>query len=145
MRYAANRPVAAVRERFPSRVITDADSHLQLIRLDGTPAALHLTHQGNLDALGVDARVSTGRLPTGSDDPLLSVAQELSDAVYDWWHGHPPPLVYRTRSVPSARSMAFTNATPWDATLSRPLREAAALLAHLVVRHGFSFPPHWLA
>lgn len=145
VRYAANRPDAAVRERFPSRVITDADGHLQLIRLDGSPAALHLTHQTNLDALGVDDRISTGRLPTASDDPLLAVAPALSDAVYDWWRGEPPPLVHRTRSVPSARSMAFTAATGWDVTSSGPLRDAVALLAHLVIRHGFSVPQHWLA
>lgn len=78
VRYAANDPVAAARERFPARRITSAASDLHLVRLDSPPAALHLTHQSNLDA------------------------------VYDWWAATPPPTVYRTRSVPAVRSIAFT-------------------------------------
>ncbi len=110
-------------------------------------SALHLTHQANLDALGLDDRVNTGRLDRplpGGSDPLLAVCQNLSDAVYDWWDGSPPPLVYRTRSVPRARSMAFTDACTWQRVRSRRLREATALLVDLVAFHGFDVPPAWL-
>ena len=147
MRYAANDPVAAARERFPSRRIgTDAAS-LQLVSLQGPPAALHLTHRANLDALGLDDRVNTGRLDRplpGGDDPLLAVSQQLSDAVFDWWDTAPPPIVYRTRTTPSARSMAFTEACTWHRVDSRRLREATALLVALVTHHGFDVPAAWL-
>lgn len=117
------------------------------MRLEGPPRALHLTHQHNLDALDVDDRISTGRLdqplPEGTD-PLLSVCQGLSDAIFDWWAAAPPPIVYRTRSVPSARSMAFTRTCAWQSMRSRPLRDATALLVALVTHHGFTVPDHWL-
>ncbi len=147
VRYAANDPVAAARERFPSRRIGPDAAELVLVRLQDPPAALHLTHQTNLDALGLDDRVNTGRLdrplPPGGD-PLLAVSQQLSDAVHDWWDGDPPPIVYRTRSTPAARSIAFTRTVAWRQQESRPLREATALLVELVTHHGFDVPAAWL-
>lgn len=146
VRYAANAPVAAARERFPGRTITEADGALELVRLDGSPPSLHLTHQATLDALRVDDRISTGRidLPDDGGDPLLLISQALSDAVFDWWDQAPPPLVYRTRSVPIARSIAFTATVMWDDVASRPLRDAVGLLTALVTRHQFTVPDHWL-
>ncbi len=146
VRYAATAPAAAARERFPGRMITEADGGLHLVRLDGAPSALHLTRRGNLDALGVDDRLSTGRLddPGVHGDPLLTTAQQLSDSVYDWWNEAPPSLVYRTRSTPSARTMAFGHTVAWDGTHARLLRDAAGLLARLVTHHGFTVPDQWL-
>jgi hypothetical protein len=107
--------------------------------------SLHLTRQANLDALGLDDRINTGRLNQPIDgDPLLDTCQALSEAIYDWWDGAPPPLVYRTRTVPSARSLAFTNSVTWEVTAAAPLRRATGLLAALVARHGFTVPMHWL-
>jgi hypothetical protein len=144
VRYAANRADAAALERFPARTITGADGDIQLVLLHGRPAALHLTRQANLEALKLDDRVSTGRLDDTDDDPLLATSQALSDAVYDWWDTKPPPLVYLARSMPSARSVAFTASTGWDAITSWPLREATTLLAHLVIRRDFTVPDTWL-
>lgn len=147
MRYAANDPVAAARERFPSRRIGPDSTPLWLVRLQGPPTALHLTHRANLDALGLDDRVDTGRLDCplpGGGDPLLAVSQHLSDALFDWWDSTPPPIVYRTRSTPSARSMAFTESRTWQQMESRPLRDATALLVALVTHHGFDMPAAWL-
>lgn len=146
VRYAASTPVAAARERFPDRTITAADGYLHLVTLTAHPSALHLTRQVNLDALGLDDRISTGRLdtpgPTG--DPLVATCQQLADLAYDWWQGEPPPIVYRTRSVPRARSLAFSSNIPWDQTDSAPLRNATALLAQLALHHGFIIPDPWL-
>lgn len=117
------------------------------MRLEVPDAALHLTHQGNLDALGIDDRVSTGRLSqplAGAGDPLLAVSQQLSDAVYDWWDGAPPPIVYRTRTVPAARNIAFTRWCEWDRMTDGSLRDATALLVALVTHHGFDVPEAWL-
>ena len=120
---------------------------MHLVRLEGPPAALHLTRQANLDVLELDDRVNTGRLdrplPQGGD-PLLTVSQQLSDAVFDWWESAPPPLVYRTRSTPSARSMAFTQSCAWQEVRVGRLRDATALLVELVVVHGFDVPTAWL-
>jgi hypothetical protein len=74
----------------------------------------------------------------------LASSQQFSDAVFDWWDSTPPPLVYRTRSTPAARSMAFTQTCSWQQVRSRRLRDATALLVALVTFHGFDVPAAWL-
>ncbi|TVR38066.1 MAG: hypothetical protein EA388_00540 [Nitriliruptor sp.] len=147
IRYAASDPVAATRERFPARRITTGAADLHLVGLDGPPPALHLTHQVNLDALDLDDRINTARLDRplpGMGDPLLRVGQQLADAVYDWWDTTAPPIVYRTRSVPAARGMAFTRSSTWNRVSSGKLPDAPALLVSLVTHHGFDVPRTWL-
>ncbi len=145
VRYAANQPAAAARERFASRMLTEADGRRWLIALTGDLTVLSLTHQANLDALHLDDRVNTGRLlaPRRGDD-LLAVGQHLADAVHDWWAPSPPPIRYRTRSVPRARSLAFTAGIDLVPVAARPLSEATPLVAGLVARHGFTVPDQWL-
>lgn len=116
-----------------------------LVLLEGSPSALHLTHQRTLNALNLDDRINTGRLDlTEGRDPLLSTSQDLADCLWDWWTGSPPAVVYRTRTMPSSRSIAFSENTIWEATTARPLAEAQALLVELVVAHGFDVPASWL-
>ncbi len=146
VRYAANGPVAAARERFGAKTISSADGHLLLVELTADTPALHLTRQVNLDPLGLDDRINTGRLDrreTGGD-ALLDTSQALADAVHDWWDGSPPAIVYRTRTMPDARSVAFFAHSNVSAVRTRPLREAQRLLAVLVARHGFVVPGAWL-
>lgn len=103
MRYAANRPAVAARERFAARTISEADGQLWLVQISLSERVLALTHQANLDTLGLDDRVSTGRIDMSSridPDPLLDTCGHLGDAVYDWWNGFPPPLLYRSRTTP---------------------------------------------
>jgi hypothetical protein len=149
VRYAANRPAAAARERFPARTLTDADGELFLVGLDSLPSALNLTVQANLDALGLDDRVSTGRIDVGrrpDPDPLLETCGRLADAVYDWWRERPPPLLYRARSAPSrGRSIAFTQTACGRVVSVGRLRDATALHSYLVLRAGFTVPTAWLA
>jgi hypothetical protein len=148
VRYAASRAAVAARERFRGRVITEADGDLWLVRLGGMPLSLHLTHQANLDALGIDDRVSTGRLAGDRDehaDALLDKCGRLIDALYDWWSGQPPPIVYRARTTPVGRSIAFTSAAEAEVHDVGRLRDATALHAHLVLRAGFTVPNEWLA
>jgi hypothetical protein len=152
VRYAANRAAVAARERFPARVLTEADGELWLVRLDGEPSALHLTHQANLDVLLIDDRVSTGRIELdregacrdGDSDPLLETCGRLADALYDWWDAEPPSIVYRSRTVPSGRNLVFTRTSALAIGAARPLREARSLHVHLVLRAGFIAPPRWL-
>ncbi len=137
----------AARERFPSRRIAEGHGRLWLVELRIEASALHLTHQANLEVLGLDDRINTARLDRplhGISDPLLDVCQALSDAVFDWWHGSPPPLVCRTRSTPSARSVAIANSVPLTALRNGRLRDATDLLVRLVEHHGFDVPRHWL-
>ena len=77
-------------------------------------------------------------------DPLITVGQQLADAVYDWWDTTPPPIVYRTRSMPAARSIAFTRSSTWNQVSSGKLPDAQALLVSLVTHHGFDVPQTWL-
>ena len=149
MRYAANRAAAAARERFPARALSDADGDLWLVAIEALPAALNLTRQPNLDSLGLDDRISTGRIAVmgrRDPDPLLETCGRLADAVFDWWEATPPPLIYRTRSMPDlGRSVTFMQWTPFRVASARRLREAAALHAHLVLKAGFSVPREWIS
>lgn len=148
VRYAASRAVVAARERFPARALTESDGRLWIVRLDDMPPSLHLTHQANLDALGVDDRVNTGRIDVdrGDDpDPLLDTCGRLMDAFYDWWNGRPPPIVYRARTTASARNVVFTETAQAKVDEAVPLRDATALLVYLVIQAGFSVPGDWLA
>ncbi len=112
------------------------------------PSALHLTRQSNLDVLGLDDRASTGRIEVGGradPDPLLDICGALADALYDWWDTSPPPLVYRTRSMPGAgRSIAFTQSGAGKVVSVGRLRDATALHVYLVLQTGFSVPEAWL-
>jgi hypothetical protein len=149
VRYAANRPVVAARERFVAKTLTETDGELWLVELTDFPRSLHLTRQANLDALGLDDRVSTGRIDIAGrrdPDPLLATCGQLADAVYDWWSGRPPPLVYRSRTAPSVgRSIAFTEAASPRVVRARRLAEATALHTHLVLQAGFTVPSGWLS
>jgi hypothetical protein len=138
-----------VRERFPARTLTEADGDLWLVALNPLPSALRLTRQSTLDALGLDDRVSTGRIEArgrADPDPLLETCGALMDALFDWWDGRPPPLVYRTRTMPTlGRSVAFGEWAMPPVVARGRLRDAAALHAHLVLRAGFTVPDDWLA
>lgn len=149
VRYAANGPLAATRERFPGRTLTEADGELYLVVLESMPSALNLTHQANLDVLGLDDRVSTGRIDgdgRADPDPLLDTCGRLADALYDWWDQRPPPIVYRTRTMPArGRSLAFCQGSSGVIRSARKLHEATALHVRLVMQAGFTVPDGWLA
>ena len=109
---------------------------------------LALTYQSNLDALGLDDRVSTGRInitARSDPDPLLDICGHLADAVYDWWNASPPPLLYRSRTMPGVgRNLVFPADTATAIVQARPLREGSALHSYLVLRAGFTVPDRWL-
>ncbi len=147
MRYAASRAIVAARERFPTRALTETDGDLWIVGLGGMPSSVHLTHQVNLDALGVDERINTGRIDVdrGEDpDPLLDTCGRLMDAFYDWWNEQPPPIVYRSRTTPSGRNVVFTETARAKVDEVGRLREATSLLVDLVMQAGFTVPGNWL-
>lgn len=101
----------------------------------------------NLDVLGVDERINTGRIDVdrGEDpDPLLDTCGRLMDAFYDWWNEQPPPIVYRSRTTPSGRNVAFTETARAKVDEVGRLREATSLLVYLVMQAGFTVPDDWL-
>ena len=61
---------------------------------------------------------ATGRIDVSGRidlDPLLDTCGHLGDAVYDWWNGSPPPLLYRSRTTPGVgRNIAFTHTARWS-------------------------------
>lgn len=144
VRYAGSGPQVAARERFTSRRIDVADGDLWLIELQGDVLTLPLTRQTNLDLLDLDDRISTGRVAGGPADPLLAVGHELADAVFDWWQPTPPALTYRSRRSPAGRNVAFASHHELVPVRVGRLADATALLAELVVRHGFVVPSRWL-
>jgi len=111
------------------------------------PPSIHFSHQSNLDALGVDDRINTGRIDVdrGADpDPLLDTCGRLMDTFYDWWNGRPPPIVYRSRTTPSGRNVAFAETARPKVQDARRLRNATSLLVYLVMQAGFTVPAGWL-
>lgn len=142
VRYAASSRVAAARECFPDRCLQAEHGDQWLVRLEGTVDMLDLTDVATLDALGLDDRISTGRLDDtdGGDDPLLIRAQALADAVWDWWDGEPPALLYRNQSTPTARSLAFHADVTWSRVTACRLRSARGLLQELTAQHRFVVP-----
>ena len=60
------------------------------------------------------APVLAGLLATEVRTPTSSWTHcgRLVDALYDWWSGQPPPIVYRARTTPVGRSIACTLAQP---------------------------------
>jgi hypothetical protein len=91
----------------------EPDGDLWLIQLTITGPVFSLTRQANLDALGLDDRVSTGRVVPSiriDPDPLLHTFGQLADALFDWWAGKPPLLLYRSRTTPGiGRNVALNS------------------------------------
>lgn len=147
VRYAGENARTSLRERYPERRIPAGDAELWLVRLHGSVRVLDLTSEAVLDALGLDARISTARLPTVRSpthpDPFLDSCGRLADLVAGWWDDV-PAVRYRSRTTPTRTNAAFCGAAELahDAV---PLQQATDVLARAVVGDGFDVPPAWLA
>ena len=147
VRYAGWTPRAALRERFPERRIPEGDADLRLITLRGRVRMLDLTSETVLDALSINDRISTGRLPKirtpGQPDPFLDACGRLSDLVAGWWDDvH--AIRYRSRTTPSQTNVAFCQHAALEPD-GVPLADATDVLARAVIGDGFSVPASWLA
>ena len=110
VRCAGWTPRAALRERFPERRIPDGDADLRLVTLRGRFRMLDVTSETVLDAVGIDDRLSTSRLPQvrarERSDPFLDACGRLTDLVAGWWDDvH--AIRYRSRTTPSQTIVAF--------------------------------------
>jgi hypothetical protein len=129
-------PSGAARERYlaTGRYIPPDHASHQLVRLELTRSArvLDLRTEANLDALGVDDRISTSR-----EVDVLRACHRLPAAARMWWpdlNG----LLYRSRTTPeTSANLAFFSLVGMGAT-GHPLRSCVAELDELVLLHGFT-------
>lgn len=92
-----------------------------------------LRTEANLDALGMDDRVSTTREPA-----VWDACHRLVDALRRWWPDL-DGLAYRCRTTPATSiSVAFFSLDAFQQE-SRPLVECGAELDDLAVHHQFTF------
>lgn len=104
-----------MRERYfaSGRYIPDDHQHQVLVHLTTTRPfrVLDLRTEANLDALGVDDRISTSHEPS-----VWSCGHRLADQARQWW----PQLdgiVYRSRTTPTTSvNVAFFAADAFDIT-----------------------------
>jgi hypothetical protein len=128
--------VGASRERYlaSGRYIPADHADHSLVRLELVRAAraLDLRTEVNLDALGVDDRISTGR-----EVEVLRACHQLSVTVRAWWPDL-DGLLYRSRTTPeTSANLAFFSLDAMAAT-GRPLRKCVAELDELVLVHEFT-------
>lgn len=146
VRYAGETPRTALRERYPERRIPAGHADHWLITLRGSLCVLDLTAETVLDALGVDDRISTARLPAirspDRPDPFLDACGQLADLVAGWWDDvH--AIRYRSRTTPTWTNVAFCRRAPLE-TDAVPLASATDTLTRVVVGDGFDIPRPWL-
>ena len=142
-RYAADTLHGAARERYTGtgRYIPadHAGEHLVQLRATRPLRVLDLRTESNLDALGVDDRINTGK-----EEAVLIACHRLADLCRLWWSDL-DGLLYRSRTTPeSSANLAFFGSEPFEMT-SRRLDGCTAELDELVLRHeftvGFDYPP----
>jgi hypothetical protein len=108
------------------------------LRVTRTLRVLDLRSESNLDALGVDDRINTGK-----EEPVLGACHRLADCCRLWWSDL-DGLIYRSRTTPeSSANLAFFGSEAFGIT-SRRLDSCTAELDDLILRHeftvGFEYP-----
>lgn len=133
VRYAATTVVGAARERYrdtggwvPS---THAEHHWT--ELTGDLALLDLRSNEALDALGIDARISTGYEPH-----VRETCWRLTDRAHLWWGDEIHGFAYTSRTTPeTSTNVAVFAQAPLVGT-STPFAECTEVLERLVVTGG---------
>lgn len=136
VRYAGDAQRVAMRERFDdtARVVSVADLGLELVELTGTIRVLDLRSERNLDALGLDDQISTGRSPG-----VWAACQHLADLTGSWYGERCQGIVYRSRTTPQrSANLAFFAHAPLRAARLGPLGAQHGLLAACVLSDGFA-------
>ncbi len=135
-RYAASQLTGAFREHYRATGLVIPVDHAghHLVRLVATRhlRALDLRTERNLNALGVDDQISTGQHPE-----VWQTCHRLADAVRRWW-SELDPIVYRSRTTPTASVNFAFFAVDAFGIESWTLRERADVLTDLVLHHGFT-------
>jgi hypothetical protein len=139
-RYAASALVGAFRERYwPTGLVIPADhAGHYLVRLVAARhlRVLDLRTEANLELLGIDDQISTGRHPD-----VWDTCHRLADAVRRWWSDL-DAVVYRPRTTPETSANFAFFALDGFTPKSWPLAERTDVLVALVLRHGFTLSWH---
>jgi RES domain len=142
VRYAATSVAGAARERYAAtgRYIPADHSAHQLVRLEAIRPLLvvDLKTESNLDALGVDDRISTSR-----DPETAAACHRLVDAVRSWWPdgeegGGLDGIFYRSRTTPETSSNLTIFGLDGLRATSGRLSQCGTDLDDLVLIHGFT-------
>lgn len=136
VRYAADAPRTAMRERFDreERRIDAVALRMHVVELSGTVAALDLRRDRTLDALGLDDQINTGRAPG-----VWAACHRLADLVQDWFGPRCGGIVYRSRTTPQqSANLAFFSHAALRARDLGPLITQESLLAECVLSDGFT-------
>ena len=142
VRYAARTERGAFREHFAEsrRTVTERHADLRVVRLTGRVRVLDLRSEATLDALHVDAEISTGR-----SERAFRTCWALAERALDWWGSELEGIAYTSRTTPqTSANLAFFAHTPLRPTEVGRLHERAELLANLIVDDGFRIDlPGW--
>ena len=136
VRYFADSPRAAMRERFDGegRVISSGHLGDRLVEITGTIRVLDLRSDRTLDVLGLDDQISTSRAPG-----VWAACQELTALLHTWYGERLHGIVYRSRTTPQrSANLALLDPTPVTVRDLGALRRQEALLTALVTGDGFA-------
>ncbi|BEP15887.1 RES family NAD+ phosphorylase [Acidothermaceae bacterium B102] len=136
VRYAGDGERVAMRERFDAsgRVVSPADLSLRLVEITGVLRVLDLRLERNLDVLGLDDQISTGRGPD-----VWATCQQLTDQIFTWYGDRCHGIVYRSRTTPQrSANIAFLANAPSVAIDRGSLGAQRGLLASCVLSDGFT-------
>jgi hypothetical protein len=140
-RYASTRFFGAARERYldTGRFIPaeHADHHVVELRCTRPFRYLDLRHEGTLDVLGLDDRISTSHEPA-----IWSAGHQLADATRRWWK-RVDGIVYRARTTPSSTSNVALWSPEGIVATARRLGDCAVELDELVLRRDFTVDFAW--
>lgn len=133
VRYAASTEAGAARERYRDTggwiPATHADHHWT--ELTGKLAVLDLRSNEALDALGIDARISTGY-----EAHVRATCSRLTDRANAWWGGDIHGIAYTSRTTPeTSANVAFFAQAPLVGT-STALAECTDVLERLILTGG---------
>lgn len=140
-RYAGSSIAGAARERYLGDgcyIPPDHADHF-FVRLEAVRrmSVIDLRTEANLDALGVDDRISTGHEPA-----VWQTCHRLVDLARTWWD-ELDGIVFRSRTTPTTSyNLAFFAHVSFDVE-SRKLGTCAEELDDLVLHHRFTVGFDW--
>jgi hypothetical protein len=142
VRYAARTERGACREHFAesARTITARHASLRVVRLTGRLRVVDLRAETTLDALGIDAEISTGRAHR-----VFDTCWVLGERLLQWYGETVHGIVYTSRTTPeTSANLAFFRHSPVTSTSLGRLDRRVDLLAHLIADDGFRVDlPDW--
>ncbi|MGH3743608.1 MAG: RES family NAD+ phosphorylase [Mycobacteriales bacterium] len=143
VRYAARTERGAFREHFADdhREISAWHASVSVVRLASRIRVLDLRSEPTLDALELDAEISTGR-----DERVFRTCWMLSERLQEWYGPRLHGIVYTSRTTPqTSANLAFFRQAPLTVTAIGRLDTRESMLADLIADDGFRVDlPGWV-